>query len=143
MNQRNNSLLISMLALATGSEKCHHLSRDGSANTLGNSDENSSFAQSEKSMSIDDHDTQTLFESFCEDEKLLSHLLGEEEPPLIDTSAWELPNNGPLFNHCANSFTKWDDCATWLLDCQDFGVHDFGLDSFNDVEINILNTKNN
>ncbi|KAI3691675.1 hypothetical protein L6452_31477 [Arctium lappa] len=127
----------------SGSEKHHHSLPDGSANTLGSSVENSSFAQSEKSMSIDDHDTKTLFESLCEDEELLSHLLNEEEPPLIDTSAWELSDNGPSFHHCANNFTAWEDCATWLLDCQDFGVHDFGLDSFNDVDINILNTENN
>ncbi|CAH1453731.1 unnamed protein product [Lactuca virosa] len=125
--------------------KDHHSSPLGSANsTHVSSEENSSSTSSENSLTINDHETETLFESLCEDQMLLSHLLSENEPSFMDTSAWELPNNGPSFNNNdhANAFTSWDDCATWLLDCQDFGVHDFGLDSFNDVEIGILNTGN-
>ncbi|RVX15568.1 Protein ODORANT1 [Vitis vinifera] len=30
--------------------------------------------------------------------------------------------------------------VAWLLDCQDFGIHDFGIDCFNDIEVNSLNT---
>ncbi|KAJ0594536.1 putative transcription factor MYB-HB-like family [Helianthus annuus] len=106
--------------------------------TLESYEENSSSKPSENSQ---DHKIETFLDGLSEDEKLLSYLLGENEAPLIDTTTWELPNIGTSFNMCANSFVSWDDyCTTWLLDCQDFGVHDFGLDSFSDVEINIINT---
>ncbi|KAI3689638.1 hypothetical protein L2E82_47602 [Cichorium intybus] len=134
---------------SSSSEKClqesrkHHPSSPlGSANTQESSEENSSSTPSENSLTINDYETETMFESLCEDQMLLSHLLSENEPSFMDTSAWELPNNGPMFNNHANGFSSWDDCTTWLLDCQDFGVHDFGLDSLNDVEIDILNTGN-
>ncbi|XP_076958497.1 MYB-like transcription factor ODO1 [Bidens hawaiensis] len=77
-----------------------------------------------------------LFEGVCEDEKLLSYLLGDEGPPLVDLTSWELPNNAQN----DDVFTSWDDCATWLLDCQDFGVHDFALDCFNEVEMSVFDT---
>ncbi|KAJ0609578.1 putative transcription factor MYB-HB-like family [Helianthus annuus] len=105
--------------------------------TLESSEENSSSKPSEN---FQEHKIETFLDGLSEDEKLLSYLLGENEAPLIDTTTWELPNIGTSFNRCANSFVSWDDCTTWLLDCQDFGVHDFGLDSFGDVEINIINT---
>ncbi|KAI3828878.1 hypothetical protein L1987_02989 [Smallanthus sonchifolius] len=113
-----------------------------SGNTLESYEENSSLTRSENSLAIQDQETEALFESLSEDEKLLSYLLGEDEPPLVNTSTWELPNNVPSFNDHPNGFASWDDCATWLLDCQDFGVHDFGLDSFDDVEISILDDGN-
>ncbi|XP_076886799.1 MYB-like transcription factor ODO1 [Bidens hawaiensis] len=117
-------------------------SSSASATTLQSYEGNSSSTLSESSITIQDQGTETLFESSREDEKLLSYLLGEDEPPLIDTSTWELPNNGPNFNDHRNGFASWDDCATWLLDCQDFGIHDFGSDAFNDVEISILDMGN-
>ncbi|KAF5774909.1 putative transcription factor MYB-HB-like family [Helianthus annuus] len=110
-----------------------------SATTIQGYEENSTSTLSENSIiGIQDQGTEALFERLSEDEKLLSYLLGEDEPPLVDTSTWELPNNGPTINDCPDAFASWDDCATWLLDCQDFGVHDFGLDVFNDVEISII-----
>ncbi|KAK9068014.1 hypothetical protein SSX86_012125 [Deinandra increscens subsp. villosa] len=117
-------------------------SRSASANTLDSFDNSSSTVLSENSLLANDQDqeTEALFESLCEDEKLLNYLLGEDEPPLVDTLTWELPNNMSGFDNRPNGFASWEDCATWLLDCQDFGVHDFGLDSFNDVEISINDT---
>ncbi|KAD4178331.1 hypothetical protein E3N88_26922 [Mikania micrantha] len=85
----------------------------------------SSSTPSETSLTIhQDNNLETIFNE--DDEKLLGYLLGENEPPLmIDTiRTCELPN--------FNNFYSWDDCTNWLLDCQDFGVHDFGLDSFKD-----------
>ncbi|KAJ0496910.1 putative transcription factor MYB-HB-like family [Helianthus annuus] len=95
-------------------------------------EENSSSSPHENCSTLSG-EPEKLFESLCEDEKLLSYLLGDNEPPLVDITSWELPNN-------AQNFTSWDDCATWLLDCQDFGVHDFGLDCFNEVEMSIFDT---
>ncbi|KAK1419069.1 hypothetical protein QVD17_28226 [Tagetes erecta] len=119
----------------------HDSSPSVSANTHESYEEiNSNSTPSENSIDIQDQGVEALFESLSEDEKLLSYLLGEEEYPLIDTSTWEQPNNGPSFNDCPNGFASWDDCTTWLLDCHDFGVHDFGPESFNDAEISIIDT---
>ncbi|CAI9288812.1 unnamed protein product [Lactuca saligna] len=104
-----------------------------SINATGNSEENSSSSPPENCSTLSD-EPHKLFDSLCEDEKLLSYLLGDDEPPLVDTTTWELPNTAQNFNN----FSSWDDCATWLFDCQDFGVHDFELDCFNEVEMNIL-----
>ncbi|KAM0045589.1 putative transcription factor MYB-HB-like family [Helianthus debilis subsp. tardiflorus] len=95
-------------------------------------EENSSSSPHENCSTLSG-ESEKLFESLCEDEKLLSYLLGDNEPPLVDITSWEFPNN-------AQNFTSWDDCATWLLDCQDFGIHDFGLDCFNEVEMSIFDT---
>ncbi|KAK3041060.1 hypothetical protein RJ639_026857 [Escallonia herrerae] len=75
-------------------------------------------------------------ESRLLDDPLISYLL-EDEPPLVDSS-WELnfPGAGQNFDVGVPS---WDETCAWLLDCQDFGVHDFGFDCFNDVEVNTLN----
>ncbi|KAJ9555248.1 hypothetical protein OSB04_009862 [Centaurea solstitialis] len=121
------------------SENNNHSLPVESANTIGSSEENSSSSPTEN-CSVFNDEPEKLFESLCEDEKLLSYLLGEDEPPLVDTTSWDLPNNANNFNNCTSSFTSWDDCATWLLDCQDFGVNDFGLDCFNQVEMGILDT---
>ena len=32
----------------------------------------------------------------------------------------------------------WEDNCAWLLDCQDFGIHDFGFNCFSEVETNVL-----
>ncbi|KAI7742160.1 hypothetical protein M8C21_001619 [Ambrosia artemisiifolia] len=118
-------------------------SPSASATTLQSYEQNSSCTISENSITIQDQGTQAnLLENLSEDEKLLSYLLGEDEPPLVDTSTWKLPNTGPSFNDRSDGFASWDDCVTWLLDCQDFGVHDFGLDTFNDVEISIIDIVN-
>nr|XP_043628657.1 MYB-like transcription factor ODO1 [Erigeron canadensis] len=119
---------------STQSSNDNHGSTDSS---IGSVEENlNCCAPSESSQNIEENGTKPLLQSLHEDDnKLLSYLLGESEPPVFDVSTWELPNNG------VNSFASWDDCGTWLLDCQDFGVHDFGPDAnFDDVEINILNT---
>lgn len=121
------------------SENKNHLSPPESANVTRSSEDNSISSPLDNCSALSS-EPDKLFESLCEDDKLLSYLLGDDEPPLVDTSTWELPNNAQNFNTYPGGFTSWDDCATWLLDCQDFGVHDFGLDCFNEVEMDILDT---
>lgn len=123
-----------------------------SASTLNSgifSKENSSsVTQTDSSSSSDQINVEnpkklTLFESLCDDENLLSELLGEsDKPPLVDASDWESGNiNEGKSKECSRSvFTSWDDCVTWLMDCQDFGVNDLGLDFLNQVETSFLNT---
>ncbi|KAI3792360.1 hypothetical protein L2E82_06237 [Cichorium intybus] len=121
------------------SENNNHSPLLQNTNATGNSEENSSSSPPENCSILSD-EPHKLFESLCEDDKLLSYLLGDDEPPLVDTTTWELPNNAQNFNHDIGNFNPWDDCATWLFDCQDFGIHDFGLDCFNEVEMSILDT---
>ncbi|XP_071697919.1 MYB-like transcription factor ODO1 [Rutidosis leptorrhynchoides] len=135
-------LQIQSRSLETSSENNNnsHSSPPESGNASGNSDENSSSSPPDNCSTLTSEEPEKLFGSLCDDEKLLNYLLGNDEPPLVDSMTWELQNNLQSFeNGC---FTSWDDCATWLLDCQDFGVHDFGLDCFNEVEMNILDMDN-
>ncbi|XP_057513979.1 MYB-like transcription factor ODO1 [Actinidia eriantha] len=61
------------------------------------------------------------------DDPLTSCLWGVETPQLVDPS-WEFPG-------------LWDENFAGLLNCQDFGIQDFGIDCFDDVEaMNSLNT---
>ncbi|XP_052211211.1 MYB-like transcription factor ODO1 [Diospyros lotus] len=49
--------------------------------------------------------------------------------------------NDPTWNFNTNGLPSWDESCAWLLDCQDFGVQDFGIDCFSDFEVmNTLNT---
>ncbi|KAL8226936.1 hypothetical protein R6Q57_016768 [Mikania cordata] len=111
-----------------------------STNVTGSSKENESSSSPHENCSTLSSEPNMLFESLCEDEKFLSYLLGDEEPPLVDAMNWELPNNAQNFNRDAGVFNSWEDCATWLMDCEDFGVHDFGFDRFNDFEMCVLDT---
>ncbi|TYG77473.1 hypothetical protein ES288_D03G197700v1 [Gossypium darwinii] len=78
-------------------------------------------------------------DKFCNDESLLSSLCMNDEPPLIDAS-WDinLPAGGETYNGI--SLPSWEENCAWLLDCQDFGINDFGLDCLNDIELNTMNT---
>ncbi|KAL8256014.1 hypothetical protein R6Q59_031081 [Mikania micrantha] len=117
-----------------------------STNVTGSSKENDSSSSPHENRSTLSSEPNMLFESLCEDEKFLSYLLGDDEPPLVDAMNWELPNNAQNFNRDAGVFNSWEDCATWLMDCEDigvhdFGVHDFGFDRFNDFEMCVLDTQ--
>nr|XP_028959996.1 protein ODORANT1-like [Malus domestica] len=89
-----------------------------------------------------------LFDSICND-NLLTNTLWMDETPLID-ALWndnnqvELDQGGINYNITENNGmgfqSNWDDNWTWLLDCQDYGIHDFGMDCFSNVEVNGINT---
>lgn len=89
--------------------------------------DHSCVSQNEKSLNDDD-------------EKLLSYLLGDNEPPLVNAWSWESQTNEKKSEECTSLFTTWDECATWLMDCQDFGIHDFGLDFLGEVEMSFSKT---
>ncbi|KAG6579433.1 protein ODORANT1-like [Cucurbita moschata] len=42
-------------------------------------------------------------------------------------------NNSPPTSAKEGKFV-WEESCSWLLDCEDFGIHDFGFDNFNDFE---------
>ncbi|KAA8522277.1 hypothetical protein F0562_012950 [Nyssa sinensis] len=99
--------------------------------------ENNGTASSENSCSPTENgssDESHLLDSICDNEPLMS-CLWEDETPLVDPS-WELPPAGQNINNVG--LPSWDENCAWLLECQDFGIQDFGFDCFNDV--GVLNT---
>lgn len=104
-------------------------------NDMVSSEENSCSPADQNSSTEESHS----LDSICDDsDQLISYLLGDDAPCLVD-APWEIPAVGHNFeNACVPS---WDENYAWLLDCQDFGIHDFGFDCFsNDVEANMLTT---
>lgn len=107
---------------------------ESSDGTNNNVEENSSSSPTENSSSSDDS---LLLENICNDDSLLDSLW-IDEPPLID-APWNISNPPVVQN--INETVAWDnqDNCPWLLDCQDFGIQDFGIDCFSDFELNALN----
>ncbi|KAK8520858.1 hypothetical protein V6N13_076993 [Hibiscus sabdariffa] len=113
-------------------ERSSHAETSGDNNTTENdgitnsSEENSSTTPTENSS--------TLLDSICNDESLLTSLW-LDEPPLVDAS-WN--DATPATETCNNetSLPSWEDNIAWLLDCQDFGIQDFGFDCLDDNELN-------
>ncbi|XP_055821348.1 MYB-like transcription factor ODO1 [Solanum dulcamara] len=107
---------------------------------LDNSSTSSSSASSSENSC---NESNLALETFNKNDPLLSCLLeAKDAPPLIDSS-WELPvKSFDNINNNNNITSLWDDGSfNWLLDCQDFGIHDFGFDNcFNDVELEVFNT---
>jgi myb proto-oncogene protein len=102
--------------------------------SVNHSEENSS-SQTENCSSTDDHDS-LLLENICNNESLMNSLWNMDEAPLVNASNWENLSNGENIDH----MPSLEENYAWLLDCQDFGIHDFGYDCFSDVELNVLNT---
>ncbi|MED6167644.1 hypothetical protein PIB30_004868 [Stylosanthes scabra] len=68
-----------------------------------------------------DGDESLLLDGICSDESLILNSLWLDDTPLVDA--------------------LWDTTPTsWLLDCQDFGIHDFGFNCFSETESNELQT---
>ncbi|KAL9438726.1 hypothetical protein AB3S75_024408 [Citrus x aurantiifolia] len=110
---------------------------ESSDGTNNNVEDNSSSSPTENSSSTDDS---LLLENICNDDCLLNSLW-IDEPPLID-APWNI-SNPPVEENINETGlpVAWDhqDNCSWLLDCQDFGIHDFGIDCFSDFELNTLN----
>lgn len=82
--------------------------------------------ENSKTESSDDQNHVPLDHNSCnlmfENDPLITCLFRDDPPQFDFPSPQENLNN------------FWDE---WLLmDCQDFGIHDFGFDCFNDMEIN-------
>lgn len=114
---------------------------DGGTKSEYSSSSSSSMAEN----CLIDHESQ-LLESISNDDSLLNCLWGDE-PSLVDASPWKFPtashDESLMTNNINNGVPSWeDDNCAWLLDCQDFGVHDYGFECFNDVDqfMNSLNT---
>ncbi|KAG2681450.1 hypothetical protein I3843_11G145400 [Carya illinoinensis] len=102
-----------------------------------NSDDNSSSSPTENCSS----DESLLLDNICNNESLVNSLW-IDEAPLVDagTATWENPPIGENMI-CNMGLPSLEENCAWLLDCQDFGIHDFGFDCFNDIDqLNALNT---
>ncbi|XAR70417.1 hypothetical protein NMG60_11027263 [Bertholletia excelsa] len=76
-------------------------------------------------------------DNFSSDDPVMSCLWGDNEIASLVNSPWELP----AASASEGFASAWNENCAWLLDCEDFGVQDFGIDCFGDVEvINTLNT---
>ncbi|CAK9171154.1 unnamed protein product [Ilex paraguariensis] len=98
-------------------------------NGTASSEENSS-SPTENCSSDESH----LLDSIYDDFPLVSCLLEDDQALLVD-APWEFPPSGQNFD--GDGMASWTE--NWLLDCQDFGIHDFGFDCFNDMEMDMLN----
>ncbi|KAJ1419160.1 SANT/Myb domain [Sesbania bispinosa] len=99
-----------------------------------NSEENSSSSPAENSSG----EESLLLDSICSDDSLLNSLW-LDETPLVE-ALWDTTPIAENPKDDMGFLPSWEDNCAWLLDCQDFGIHDFGFNSFNEVESNALQT---
>ncbi|KAL7123254.1 hypothetical protein ACP275_01G094000 [Erythranthe tilingii] len=95
---------------------------------------NSPASTDQNSTSSEDNESNN--EKFYENDPLISCLFNDEDP--IIESPWELLQAHSNQQGNLDSFwamMPWEENCPWLLDCQDFGIHDFGFDYFNDLEM--------
>ncbi|KAJ4955116.1 hypothetical protein NE237_011899 [Protea cynaroides] len=78
-----------------------------------------------------------------DDDDPLMNFLWENDTPFLDPW-WDFP--APPAGNTINNvdMPPWEENFAWLLDCQDFGVEEFGYGCFNDVDmgVNNINTLN-
>lgn len=111
----------------------HQNHHDQSDSNMNSSEDNSSSSLSQAEINSSSGDESLLLDSICNDDSLMNSLW-------VD-SLWSScpPNNEHQKFNDMGLLPSFDDNCAWLLDCQDFGIHDFGLDCFNDIELNALN----
>ncbi|KAL6182008.1 hypothetical protein ACLB2K_043431 [Fragaria x ananassa] len=116
--------------------------------TAENSSSNSSPAENSSSISSPNEnpstgdDQSTLIDSICNIDESLMNSFWVDETPLID-ALWnndQVADGGNYIENGMGMVSNWEENCSWLLDCQDFGVHDFGMDCFIDTELNALDT---
>lgn len=112
---------------------CNNNQTDGPVNTK--SDHNSSTSLTDNCSSTD-NPTNLLDSSVCGgNEFLMNSLWVEEADPTIDVSWGSQVPGHSMNNFLSNDAgfpSSWDENCSWLMGCEDFGVHDFGFDCFSD-----------
>lgn len=101
-----------------------------------NSEENSSSSPAENSSG----EESLLLDSICSDDSLMNSIW-LDETPLVE-ALWEMDTT-PIVENTKNDMSfmpSWEDNCAWLFDCQDFGIHDFGFNCFNEIESSALQT---
>lgn len=102
-----------------------------------NSGNSSLMMEISSSSGSDDQSNASLIETISTDDVLLSCLWdGNDDFPWKNLPSSYANEQGFESNAgISNLPSSWEDDSSWLLDCQDFGIQDFGLDCFNDIEI--------
>ncbi|CAI9093800.1 OLC1v1029379C1 [Oldenlandia corymbosa var. corymbosa] len=128
-----------------------------STSVASSEDQNSSSSCSPTENSSTDESSLLLdgvLDNVTDYDPLISYLLDDDvsiSPVINDAASWsnfvnpadQAPPPAQQFQDDHNSWGVpfLDEDFSWLLDCQDFGVHDYGFDCFNDMEIsNVMNT---
>ena len=100
-----------------------------------NLEDNSSTSPVENSSNSGDESL--LLDSICSDDSLLNSLW-LDETPLVDALWDSEPRVQNTNTNHDMTMPSWEDNCAWFLDCQDFGIHDFGFNCFNEIESNSL-----
>ncbi|KAF7828379.1 protein ODORANT1 [Senna tora] len=114
----------------------HQLKETDADGLPNSSEENSSSSPADAENSSGDESL--LLDTICSDDSLMNSLW-LDQTPLVD-ALWD---SAPKVENTSNDMamlTSWEDNCAWFLDCQDFGIHDFGFSCFNDIESNALQT---
>ncbi|XP_057420966.1 MYB-like transcription factor ODO1 [Lotus japonicus] len=108
-----------------------HEVKESTEGVLNNSeDQNSSSSPDENSSG----EESLLLDSICSDDSLINSLW-LDETPLVE-ALWDSAPIAPDDNTKIDMglVSSWEDNCAWLFDCEDFGIHDFGFNSFDEVE---------
>ncbi|KAL3499508.1 hypothetical protein ACH5RR_038601 [Cinchona calisaya] len=117
----------------------NNVSTISSANYSASSEDQNSCSPTENSSTDESRLIDNTLDNISDYDSLMSYLLEDEAPPVLDAS-WDFPAAAQSFENCGKPLLD-ENCSSWLFDCQDFGIHDFGFDCFYDMEIsNVLNT---
>ncbi|XP_010277005.1 PREDICTED: protein ODORANT1-like [Nelumbo nucifera] len=96
------------------------------------SEDNSSSSTAENCSG----DESRLSDNNWVDGSLMSCLWGDDEPP--QEASWnKSPVTGETYNNVDVGLPSWEDNCAWLLDCQDFGVEEFGFGYFDDLAMDM------
>lgn len=133
------------LSEETASNACHSPESAGNhavpeSDSIITSENNSSSPT--ENCSSDVHNESLLLDNICINNESLGNSLWQlDEAPLVDAASWE--NQQPTGENICSydlGFPSLEENCAWLLDCQDFGIHDFGFDCFSTgIELNVLN----
>lgn len=111
-------------------ESLHNQAQSSSIETNNDESTNNS-SPTENSSSSDDQSNTSLIDSISIDDDALMSCLWDDN----NVSPWRLPSSFADDQGLKSNLPTWENGCSWLLDCQDFGIQDFDIDSFNDIEI--------
>ncbi|KAL9249367.1 MYB-like transcription factor ODO1-like protein [Drosera capensis] len=137
-NQFSSSTTNVDISSSTGLEASAESNKEESetmTKTLQETYTNSPQLLENSSSTTNDHDLDdlSLIESICNDDELMKCLWGDDDD--LDDSTWKLP----LGDDNSGTMIELPPCEenSWLLNCPDFGIHDFGFDCL-DQKMNIF-----
>ncbi|KAL1827208.1 hypothetical protein DCAR_0206354 [Daucus carota subsp. sativus] len=133
----NQEILMQQTNIMAGSEQKTNVMASSENQTNGRACSENSSSPADQNSSGDESNS---LSAICDqiDDSLINYLFEDEMTPELDHSSWDL-------SLATENFSKvelppsWDETCNWLLDCQDFGIQDFGFNYFTDVEMTMFN----